>query len=178
MRYPKRLMNRRRAAAYPKQTLQGAVSQYGPFLLLGLGGFFAFRALKGAKGVVEALSKSPNANQNSQTAKDFENVSNADPAKMTISLDKARLLADQLYQAMHQISFMSASDDGTDEQMIYDAFEQIISRDDMLAVFKAFGVRTYTNGWFTKRDLNLSTWLREELSDSEFSRVSPKLNLL
>ena len=90
---------------------------------------------------------------------------------LTISLSDAALFANTLYGAM--------LDFGTDEKTIYSIMDKISTKDDMLLVIKAFGMKQYL--WGTRvaligQNYNLLGWLRFELSDREIAKIKPKLD--
>ena len=90
---------------------------------------------------------------------------------LTISPSDAALFANTLYGAM--------LDFGTDEKTIYNIVEKISTKDDMLLVIKAFGMKQYL--WGTRTGLigqnyNLLGWLRFELSDKEIAKIKAKFD--
>jgi hypothetical protein len=90
---------------------------------------------------------------------------------LTISPSDAALFANTLYGAM--------LDFGTDEKTIYSTIDKISTKDDMLLVIKAFGMKQYlwgTRAAFIGQDYNLVGWLRFELSDSEIAKIKPKFD--
>lgn len=90
---------------------------------------------------------------------------------LTISVSDAALYANTLYGAM--------LDFGTDEKVIYSIIDKIQSKDDMLLVIKAFGMKQYlwgTRAAFLGQDFNLIGWLRQELGESEISKIKPKFD--
>ncbi|MCU4165719.1 hypothetical protein [Carboxylicivirga caseinilyticus] len=92
-------------------------------------------------------------------------------ANLTISTSDAALFANTLYGAM--------LDFGTDEKTIFSTMDKINSKDDMLLVIKAFGMKQYLWGGraaFLGQDYNLIGWLRAELSESEISKIKPKFD--
>ena len=90
---------------------------------------------------------------------------------LTISPSDAALYANTLYGAM--------LDFGTDEKTIYSIIDKIQTKDDMLLVIKAFGMKMYlwgTRAAFLGQDYNLIGWLRFELSDKEIAKIKPKFD--
>lgn len=90
---------------------------------------------------------------------------------LTISVSDAALYANTLYGAM--------LDFGTDEKVIYSIIDKIQSKDDMLLVIKAFGMKQYlwgTRAAFLGQDFNLIGWFRQELGESEISKIKPKFD--
>jgi hypothetical protein len=90
---------------------------------------------------------------------------------LTISPSDAALFANTLYGAM--------LDFGTDEKTIYNIIEKISSKDDMLLVIKAFGMKQYLWGTRTAligQNYNLLGWLRFELSDREIAKIKGKFD--
>lgn len=94
-----------------------------------------------------------------------------DKQNLTITVSDAALYANTLYGAMQEL--------GTDEQTIYSTVDKIKSKDDMLLVIKAFGMKRYLWGardsWFGQA-YNLIGWLRSELSDNEISKIKSKFD--
>lgn len=90
---------------------------------------------------------------------------------LTITPSDAALFANTLYGAMQDI--------GTDEETIYSTIEKINTKDDMLLVIKAFGMKKYLWGardpWFGQ-EYNLIGWLRSELSNKEVAKIKPKFD--
>jgi hypothetical protein len=90
---------------------------------------------------------------------------------LTITPSDAALFANTLYGAM--------LDFGTDEKTIYSTIDKINTKDDMLMVIKAFGMKQYLIGGrasFLGQDHNLIGWLRFELSDKEIAKIKPKFD--
>ena len=90
---------------------------------------------------------------------------------LTITPSDAALFANTLYGAMLDI--------GTDEKIIYDTIDKINTKDDMLLVIKAFGMKQYlwgTRAAFLGQDYNLIGWLRFELDDKEITKIKPKFD--
>ncbi|WP_430933992.1 hypothetical protein [Saccharicrinis sp. 156] len=90
---------------------------------------------------------------------------------LTISPSDAALFANTLYGAMLDI--------GTDEKTIYSTIDKIQSKDDMLLVIKAFGMKQYLWGAraaFLGQDYNLIGWLRAELSEKEIAKIKTKFD--
>ncbi len=94
-----------------------------------------------------------------------------DKQNLTISTSDAALFANTLYGAM--LNF------GTDEDAIFNTIDQIQTKDDMLLVIKAFGMRMFLGGTraaFLGQKYNLIGWLRFELTKKELSKIKPKFN--
>jgi hypothetical protein len=90
---------------------------------------------------------------------------------LTISPSDAALFANTLYGAM--------LDFGTDEKTIYSIMDKVSTKDDMLLVIKAFGMKQYLWGTRTAligQNYNLLGWLRFELSDSEIAKIKAKFD--
>jgi len=90
---------------------------------------------------------------------------------LTISPSDAALFANTLYGAMLDI--------GTDEDTIYSTIDKIQSKDDMLLVIKAFGMKQYLWGAraaFLGQNYNLIGWLRAELDRKEIAKIKPKFD--
>jgi hypothetical protein len=88
---------------------------------------------------------------------------------LTITPSDAALFANTLYGAMLDI--------GTDEKVIYSTIDKINTKDDMLLVIKAFGMKQYLWGAraaFLGQDYNLIGWLGFELTNKEIAKIKPK----
>lgn len=90
---------------------------------------------------------------------------------LTITPSDAALFANTLYGAM--------LDFGTDEKTIYSIIDKVSTKDDMLLVIKAFGMKQYL--WGTRvsligQDYNLIGWIRFELSESEIAKIKPRFD--
>jgi len=94
-----------------------------------------------------------------------------DRQNLTINVSDASLFANTLYGAMQNF--------GTDEQVIYSTIDKLQTKDDMLLVIKAFGMKKYLWGardpWFGQ-ETNLIGWLRSELSKKEVAKIKPKFD--
>lgn len=102
-------------------------------------------------------------------------VSDYDTNQLTFPEAQARILAEQLYNAMKDV--------GTDTDTIESVVAKLRTRDDWNAVVKAFGIRPYgTFGAplipFNTSDLNLFEWLRRELSGSLLERIESQARAL
>ncbi len=89
--------------------------------------------------------------------------------QLTISPSDAALFANTLYGAM--------LDFGSDEKTIYSTIDKIKTKDDMLLVIKAFGMKQYlwgTRAAFMGQNYNLIGWLRAELNSKEIAKIKPK----
>ncbi|MBN2729119.1 MAG: hypothetical protein JXR53_07830 [Bacteroidales bacterium] len=90
---------------------------------------------------------------------------------LTISVSDAALYANTLYGAM--------LDFGTDEKTIFSIIDKIQSKDDMLLVIKAFGMKQYlwgTRAAFLGQDYNLIGWFKAELGDDDINKIKPKFD--
>jgi hypothetical protein len=90
---------------------------------------------------------------------------------LTISPSDAALFANTLYGAMLDL--------GTDEKTIYSTIDKLQTKDDMLLVIKAFGMKQYLWGGraaFLGQDYNLIGWLRAELGDKEIAKIKAKFD--
>lgn len=90
---------------------------------------------------------------------------------LTISVSDAALFANTLYGAM--------LDFGTDEKIIYSTIDKIQTKDDMLLVIKAFGMKMYLWGAraaFFGQEYNLIGWLRKELAENDIKKIKPKFD--
>jgi hypothetical protein len=94
-----------------------------------------------------------------------------DRQNLTINVSDASLFANTLYGAMQNF--------GTDEQVIYSTIDKLQTKDDMLLVIKAFGMKKYLWGardpWFGQ-ETNLIGWLRAELKKKEIAVIKPKFD--
>jgi len=130
-----------------------------PIAVIGIGVFFVKKMfVRNADGT------------SSTSAPSLKNTS-INKSKLTITPSDAGLFANTLYGAM--------LDFGTDEKTIFSIMDKINSKDDMLLVIKAFGMKQYL--WGTRAGLigqnyNLLGWLKFELSSSELARIKPKFN--
>lgn len=112
-------------------------------------------------------------NPKPQPAKQFDFLKdiNVDYSKATITNQQAKIMANQLVDAMSVFS-------GTDKKAIENIFDKIKNKEDMIALYKAFGKRKYSYinsgeasgflwGIFENAvgyaDLDLVGWLSEEL---------------
>ncbi len=88
---------------------------------------------------------------------------------LTISVSDAALYANTLYGAM--------LDFGTDEEAIYSIINKIKTKDDILLVIKAFGMKKHlwgTRSAFLGQEYNLIGWLRSELSKKEIAKIKSR----
>jgi hypothetical protein len=91
-----------------------------------------------------------------------------DDTKSSLTITKAKSIADSLYAAM--------SDFGTDEESIFKLL-QGLSEDDYKHVYNMFGLRSYNSvigtrsGSLLGDDVNLNIWLSSELSTSDFNKL-------
>ena len=132
-----------------------------PVVALGIGAFFIRKIIKG---------KTNSDGTSSKTAPSLKDtVITSD--NLTISTSDAALFANTLYGAM--LSF------GTDEKAIFSIMHKITTKDDMLLIIKAFGMKQYLWGAraaFIGQDYNLIGWLKFELSDKDIAKIKPKFN--
>ena len=92
-------------------------------------------------------------------------------SELTITVDDAGLIANNLYGAMRTF--------GTDEKLIFSSIDLVNTRDDMLLVIRTFGLKRYLVGtWsrFLGNDINLIGWLRAELSESDLNKLKVKFD--
>ncbi len=130
-----------------------------PVIAIGAGIFFIKKMLKGKSNQDGTSSSAAPSLKETVIKKD----------NLTIAPSDAALFANTLYGAM--------LDFGTDEKTIYSTLDKISTKDDMLLVIKAFGMKQYLWGGraaFLGQDYNLIGWLRSELSDSEIAKIKPK----
>lgn len=93
------------------------------------------------------------AQHNRELARDLdEEIS---PEKVTITQEQFNSFASKLYHAMKGL--------GTREQDIFDVFEQMQSRSDVLQLIKTFGI---------KDGDNLKAWLYDDLNSSEINKIN------
>ena len=86
-------------------------------------------------------------------------------SNVTLSGNDLTMMAQQLMAAMDRV--------GTDDDSIYRVLQRIATKDDLVALIKAFGVhRYYLWGRSESRGayLNLTEWLKKELSGSAFEK--------
>jgi hypothetical protein len=124
-----------------------------PILAIGAGALIVRKLFKGKTGT---------------SAPSLKNMA-IDKKNLTISPSDAALYANTLYGAMLNW--------GTNEKAIYSTIGKISTKDDMLLVIKAFGMKKYLLGGrsaFLGQDINLLGWLRKELGKSEIKKITPK----
>lgn len=160
---------RRYVTKYRKTTAQGGILDAALAYLPGL--FMLFLAYK-AFGKFSDLIGPSDSEDNSQGMVDSIKVNTG---KMSFTYAQAVILAGKLFQAMNPHPSFSPSYDGTDEEAIAEVFSQIKTADDMRAVYKVFGVRDYKTVFVTDM-MELTGWLKAELSDSLFKTVNIKLS--
>lgn len=97
-----------------------------------------------------------------------------DWSKTTISKDKAIYYAGLLYKAMFPHQSFSPSYDGTDEQTIFEVFSNLNTKDDVKAVYNAFGIKDYRFVMVTDQ-MDLIGWLKAELSDNYYNQLQNKI---
>jgi len=148
------------AAQANKAALIGAGIKIGvPVLAIGTGIFLIKRMFK----------KNPDGTSSRVAPSLKDTVIQKD--NLTLSPSDAALFANTLYGAM--------LDFGTDEKTIYSIIDKISTKDDMLLVIKAFGMKQYL--WGTRvaligQNYNLLGWLRFELSNREIAKIKPKFD--
>jgi hypothetical protein len=84
-------------------------------------------------------------------------------SNLTLSKNEINLISQQLFDAMDAY--------GTDEDAIISAFNQIATRDDLLAVMKRFGTPAYGSWLFGHEIYDLRAWLKAELSGDTLNYV-------
>ncbi|WP_430811639.1 MULTISPECIES: hypothetical protein [unclassified Carboxylicivirga] len=139
--------------------LSAGISIGVPVLAIGLG-FYALRKL---------LRRNPDGTSSTVAPALKDMVLQRE--NLTITPSDAALYANTLYGAM--------LDFGTDEQTIYSTIDKIQTKDDMLLVIKAFGMKMYLWGGraaFLGQNYNLIGWLRFELGDKEIATIKPKFD--
>ncbi len=132
-----------------------------PVVALSIGGFLIYRAIK----------KRRNPDGTSASAAPSIKKMEIKQQNLTISPSDAALFANTLYGAM--------LDFGTDEETIYSTIDKVKTKDDMLLVIKAFGLKMYLIGGraaFLGQNHNLIGWLRFELGDKEIAKIKPKFD--
>lgn len=132
-----------------------------PVVAIGIGGFFVYRYFK--------KRRNPDGTSSSvaPSIKEME----IQKQNLSISPSDAALFANTLYGAM--------LDFGTDEETIYSTIDKVQTKDDMLLVIKAFGLKMYLIGGraaFIGQNHNLIGWLRFELGDKEIAKIKPKFD--
>jgi len=130
-----------------------------PVVAIGIGGFFVYRYFK--------KRRNPDGTSSSvaPSIKEME----IQKKNLSISPSDAALFANTLYGAM--------LDFGTDEETIYSTIDKVQTKDDMLLVIKAFGLKMYLIGGragLLGQNHNLIGWLRFELGDKEIAKIKPK----
>lgn len=94
----------------------------------------------------------------------------------TLSDDDCKILADKLHVSMGSI--------GTDEDVIFDVFEEVKTQSNYNKIHNIFGVRGYVDflgsGTSIKSSLklNLSQWLNSELSASDIDSIKQKYKII
>ncbi len=145
-----------------KAALIGTGIKYGiPVVAIGIG-FFAIRKL---------LKKKTNTDGTSSRVAPSIKDTVIQKENLTITPSDAALFANTLYGAM--------LDFGTDEKTIFSTIDKINTKDDMLLVIKAFGMKQYLWGTrvaFIGQNYNLIGWLGFELGESELAKIKPKFD--
>jgi len=132
-----------------------------PVVAIGIGSFLVFRYFK----------KRRNSDGTSASVAPSIKEMEIQKHNLTLSPSDAALFANTLYGAM--------LDFGTDEETIYSTIDKIQTKDDMLLVIKAFGLKMYLIGGraaLLGQNHNLIGWLRFELSDKEIAKIKPKFD--
>ena len=132
-----------------------------PLVALGVGAFFIRKKIKSKRNPDGTSSKTAPSLKQTVIAKE----------NLTISTSDAALYANTLYGAM--LNF------GTDEKTIFSTMDKINSKDDMLLIIKAFGMKQYLwsgRAAFIGQNYNLIGWLRFELSDKDIAKIKPKFD--
>lgn len=132
-----------------------------PVVAIGIGGFFVYRYFK----------KKRNPDGTSTSAAPSIKQMEIKQQNLTISPSDAALFANTLYGAM--------LDFGTDEETIFSTIDKVQTKDDMLLVIKAFGLKMYLIGGraaFIGQNHNLIGWLRFELGDKDIAKIKPKFD--
>ncbi len=89
------------------------------------------------------------------------------PTDHDISNTEASIYAERLFGAMDRF--------GTDEKAIFEILTMDKSRNDIRKIYNAFGFRRYfvgARGTFLGVKLNLTDWLRSELSKADFAKIN------
>ena len=90
-----------------------------------------------------------------------------DKDKLTYETLQYKAWADGLQQAMENDGV------GTDEDYIYNVFGKMKTEDDIKALIKSFGKRTYYNFFLIPQgDYNLIEWLQNELDSKEMQKLN------
>ncbi|MGQ1783863.1 hypothetical protein [Saccharicrinis sp. GN24d3] len=132
-----------------------------PVVAIGIGSLLVFRYFK----------KRRNSDGTSASVAPSIKEMEIQKQNLTLSPSDAALFANTLYGAM--------LDFGTDEETIYSTIDKIQTKDDMLLVIKAFGLKMYLIGGraaLLGQNHNLIGWLRFELSDKEIAKIKPKFD--
>ena len=125
--------------------------------IIGLAAYFVIKEV--AKPKPPPADLSPN-----QAQAEANNLANQMP--LSYPLSYYATAADILEVAM------GGEYDGTDEDTIYNVFEQAHNLRDVLQLIASFGVRTYDAGLFTTEDVALGAWLSYELDDGEIDEIN------
>jgi len=132
-----------------------------PMVALGIGSFFVYRYFK----------KKRNSDGTSTIVAPSIKKMVIQKQNLSLSPSDAALFANTLYGAM--------LDFGTDEETIFSTINKVQTKDDMLLVIKAFGLKMYLIGGraaLLGQNHNLIGWLRFELSDKEIAKIKPKFD--
>ncbi len=84
-------------------------------------------------------------------------------SEVTITELQASAMADKLYSAM--------DGSGTNEQKIYDVFEQLNTYSDLMMVMKAFGTRKGWWNWWGSES-GLVEWINDDCSSDEVAKIN------
>lgn len=162
----KPVVTRKKAEKALKKTGSFLANNQKPLLYVGgavLGIFVGYKIYKGISDAINNVVKAPKTDY-------IEAPLEIDESEVTISENKATLLAKTLLDAFNHQDFLTMPD--TDEEKIDAVFDEIKSGDDYKMVFKAFGRRPHTWGgtptsWVDKQLLSseedLNFWLKNEL---------------
>ena len=82
---------------------------------------------------------------------------------LSYTTSEYKAMADQLFNAMDGL--------GTDDTVIYDVLNRLNNIDDWNYLVKMYGTRSNTS-WVSSFSGILTTWLRDELDDSEVKKVN------
>ena len=80
---------------------------------------------------------------------------NIDTEKITLTQEQFNTLATKFYKAVKGM--------GTNETAVYDVFDTLQSRSDVLQLIKTFGI---------KDDMTLKEWLYDDMSNSEIAHIN------
>ena len=84
-------------------------------------------------------------------------------SELTLTTAQAQGIADKMYAAMNGA--------GTDEEVLYSAFESIETYSDLMLVIKCFGNRKGSWSWF-RSESSLMQWIADDCSAKEIARIN------